>query len=156
MIERVNSRLVAWAEETKRGDGFWSSSCTLASLSPLTKMSRRKPKRIVRDDEGNIIQIVTGEPTAYGKESSVPVQRKVTISDSILEVEQALSKLDVDYYEVVRIFYMDGDIALATRARRLSISVATMYRRIDAAHVILDSILYRSELPRVSGSYPQA
>lgn len=160
MIERVHVRLCDWADEALGGYGGFESACVLGSLVDgsvaMTRNSKGARRTIRHDGEGNIVSLRAGAVTAAGTETRVAPQRQVRIAAASMEVSEALAKLPEHLRAVVITFYVRGDLQARLKAEHMDVSVKTMYRRLDAAHVVLDSLLYGVDLPRVCGSYPQA
>ncbi|GAB3099787.1 hypothetical protein GCM10027217_18360 [Pseudomaricurvus hydrocarbonicus] len=159
MIERVHQRLCDWADEALGGYGSGGAGCVLGALvdNPvaLTKLHRRKARVIKRDRSGNIVELHVGGLTAEGTQTRVNVSRQVLIDDAAMQVSEALRLLPDHLRDCVVTFYVRGDLQVRVKAQRLGVSVKTMYNRRDAAHVILDSVLYGADLPSVCESYPQ-
>jgi|GEM_PF-2387252 len=155
MIERVHLRLCAWADELVGGYEGGSTGCLLGTLidnpAAVTRLHRRK--RRLCSETG---QMLFPNLTAEGVHTRVSRFKQVDVKTASMEVDEAVKKLPEDLQNVVCVFYFEGGLAAKARAQKLKMSVATMYRRRDAAHAVLDSILYKAELPRVVETYPQA
>lgn len=120
MIERINERLLLWAEQVTTA-GF------SGSMSPIARL------------------ITNGGVVTQPRGGSV-----VLMSLEACAVERAVLQLPLNLIEAVKMFYLRGNLSPHQRAKKLSCSVRTMYRRIDTAHVLLDAALYGAVLPRVS------
>lgn len=154
MIERVHLRLCVWAEEVAGGLGASSTGSVLGALidgaASQTKLHKRK--RVLFAETGELVDpVLSVEATATRARSC----RAVGIRTSSMDVDEAILKLSRELVDVVKVFYFEGDLAAKVRANKLNISVATMYRRRDAAHVLLDAYLHGADAPRVSHTYPQ-
>ena len=168
MIDRIHERLCEWADQTMGGFGGGFGSPMGAMIDNRTaEYSRGKRKRVAQhvpvrvvDASGehtvHRLRFTAATETATGVQTRVARERTVAVNDSAMDTADAVATLPDDLRECVHVFYFDGDLAARVRAKKLCVSVATMYRRRDAAHVILDARLYGSDLPKVSNSYPQA
>ncbi|MGH1371148.1 MAG: hypothetical protein ACRBBW_03875 [Cellvibrionaceae bacterium] len=141
MIDRVHLRLCVWAEDVVGGCGAPSGGSLLGSVA-ITKPHRRKRKLCPHTGELLLPQL-----TVEAKESRVSRHREVGIRTMAMEVDSAVLRLSDELQDVVRVFYFEGDLAAKVRAKRLGMSVATMYRRRDAAHVLLDAYLHGKSIP---------
>lgn len=133
MIDRIDVLLNAWAE-LQRGDsvpGYTSIAGAMVDNPPaLTRRSGKKVKNPV-----------------HAVESRSRRKSEIKITDAQIETGQAVSRLPKQLQEVVRVYYWFGDLAVESRARKLDVTSRTLYRKLDAAHLILDHILFDEELP---------
>lgn len=146
MIDRVNERLVKWAEQCVGGLSRSGGSVLGAMIDCPPAASVRHRRRMVKDETGRRAAL----PSAHGVASRVCSQKVVALDSGVMDTSQAVAALPKDLREVVHVFYFEGGLAVEVRARKLSISRMTMYRRLEAAHVLIDSRLYGTELPKIS------
>lgn len=146
MIERVNERLMAWAEQCVGGFSRPSGSILGAMIDCPPVASTRQRRRMIRDELGSR----PAPESAHGTPTHVSAHRVVKVSDQVMDTSKAVASLPENLREVVNVFYFDGALAVEVRARKLKVSKKTLYRRLDAAHVLIDSKLYGTELPKIS------
>lgn len=120
MIERVDDRLWQWAKEL-------SGSVLGYSMSPLARLQCN----------GGVFVQSSGGST-------------LVINPAALETESAVKKLPADMQAVVKVHYFNLNVTAQQLAKKAKLSVATYYRKLDAAHVLLSAELYNTDLPRVS------
>lgn len=133
MIDRIDVLLSAWAE-LQRGDsvpGYASIAGAMIDNPPA--ITRRRGKN--------------SKNPVHAVESRSKRQSEIKITDAQIETGQAVARLPEQLQEVVKVHYWYGDLAVEVRARKLRVSRMTMYRKLDAAHMILDHLLYGTDLP---------
>lgn len=121
MIERVHQRLLEWAEAVAGG------GISMSSVSPLGRLM----------GNGGVY-----EPPKGG--AIVPV------NSDVRAVESFVLSLPEDLARTVCLFYLPPYLTHDQAAKKLKISMKTLYRRIDGVHVLLNAALFKGELPRVS------
>lgn len=134
MIKHIDALLISWAENMAGGYGA-VGCCGGFSVGAVTRLH---PRRVVRDEFGSRV----AELTARGCETRVVNRVGVSVSGAAMDMDRAVSALPGPLRDAVRVFYFDGGLALAVRAKKLGISVATMYKRLGEAHLKIDEHLY--------------
>ncbi len=162
MIERITKRLNDWADAMAGGFSTGVGSQLGSMIDSRTAEFTSGKRRRVCDHTVVKISDAEGErevvrksfrpalETARGVQTVVSRHRRVDVDSMAMDVADAVANLPVNLQECVHIFYFDGGLALQVRAKKMNVSVKTMYRRLDTAHIILDSALYGSELPGIS------
>ncbi|MBN8431824.1 hypothetical protein JF535_13280 [Microbulbifer salipaludis] len=74
----------------------------------------------------------------------------VPINSDVREVEQFVLELPEDLRRSVMLFYLPPYLGHGQAAKKLGISMSTLYRRIDGVHVLFNAKLLRGVLPKVS------
>ncbi|WP_346839810.1 hypothetical protein [Microbulbifer sp. SAOS-129_SWC] len=74
----------------------------------------------------------------------------VPIDSDVREVEQFVLALPQDLGDTVRLFYLPPYLTHDQAAKKLGISMQTLYRRIDGIHVLFNAEVFRGALPKVS------
>lgn len=74
----------------------------------------------------------------------------IPISSDVREVEQFVLKLPEDLRRSVMLFYLPPYLGHGQAAKKLGISMSTLYRRINGIHVLFHAEFLRGSLPKVS------
>lgn len=146
MIERVNERLIEWAEQCAGGFHRPGGSILGAMIDCPPAASVRHKRRMVQDETGRR----AAPESASGVATRTSAHRTIMVDPGVMDTSQAVASLPAELREVIHVFYFEGGLAVEVRARKLKMSRMTMYRRLDAAHVLIDAKLYGTELPKIS------
>lgn len=69
------------------------------------------------------------------------------------EMEQIIKKLDTYHRETIGVYYLKQDLSKEQKAKELHCSVPTLYRRLQAAHVLIEDELKKLRMPNSYTSY---
>ncbi|AQQ67474.1 hypothetical protein Mag101_07350 [Microbulbifer agarilyticus] len=85
--------------------------------------------------------LIAGSGTAEGT---------VPINSDVREVEQFVLELPEDLRSSVMLYYLPPYLTHDQAAKKLGVSMRTLYRRIDGVHVLFNAKILRGVLPKVS------